>query len=340
MSKKSFSPRIVLYGIGLVGQVLARLAVDKGWTIVAAYNRAGDKVGQDLGQLAGLGRDLGVVVQDSEAADYSDLDADVALIAATDRLEINLPAYERFFKAGLNVLCHGTEAYNPKWVDPKMADHIDDLAKQHGVTFTGGGIWDMTRLWSGILVAGPCVEIESLLHTSNTEIARQGVQYFPMMGVGMTVEEYDEKVGRDAGPMGGLFHIPGATVLDELGYTVTGHEVRREPIVWDEPIYVEPLQRELAPGTCLGTRLIVDVDSEEGVRAHCEIEYRVFKENEVEEMRWVVKGKPGMEIRIVREDSGMASASSLFNRIPDVIAAEPGLVELTRLGPERPSALL
>ena len=49
-------PRIVIYGISQFGQYVARFAVQKGWPIVAAFNRAGAKVGQDLGRLAGLSR--------------------------------------------------------------------------------------------------------------------------------------------------------------------------------------------------------------------------------------------------------------------------------------------
>jgi 4-hydroxy-tetrahydrodipicolinate reductase len=339
-NQSGLSPRIAIYGTGFVGQALTRLCVKKDWEIVAAYNRAGQKVGQDLGRLAGLDRDLGVRVQDSETADYANLDADIALIASTDRLKINFPVYERFFKAGVNVLCHGGESYNPKWANKEIASKIDRLAKQHGVTFTGSGLWDMTRLWAGIIVAGPCVEIESLIHTSETEVARQGLHLIPIAGIGMTVEQYDEEVGREAGPFSGIFHILCITVLEALGYTISNYKVSQEPILWDEPVYCEQLKQELAPGTVLGTRLNVNVNSQEGVSANARLEYRVFKEGETEEMRWKVNGTPGMEIRVIREDSGIASASSLFNRIPDVIAAEPGLVELVRYRPELPSDLL
>lgn len=41
-------PRIVIYGPGMYGQHIVRFAVEKGWPIVAAFNRAGDKVGKDL----------------------------------------------------------------------------------------------------------------------------------------------------------------------------------------------------------------------------------------------------------------------------------------------------
>ena len=67
------APRIAIYGLGQYGQMIARLAADRGWPIVAAFNRAGPKGGQDLGQVAGLGRDLGVIVQDCESGDYGRL---------------------------------------------------------------------------------------------------------------------------------------------------------------------------------------------------------------------------------------------------------------------------
>ena len=59
------APRIAIYGVGQYGSLIARLAIAKGWPVVAAFNRAGPKVGQDLGRVAGLGRDLGVIIQDS-----------------------------------------------------------------------------------------------------------------------------------------------------------------------------------------------------------------------------------------------------------------------------------
>ena len=44
-------------GYFLIVWDIVRFAADKGWPIVAAFNRAGAKVGRDIGRLAGLGRD-------------------------------------------------------------------------------------------------------------------------------------------------------------------------------------------------------------------------------------------------------------------------------------------
>ena len=56
-------PRMALYGVGQYGQHVVRIAAAKGWPIVAAYNRAGGKVGQDVGILAGLQSELGIKVE-------------------------------------------------------------------------------------------------------------------------------------------------------------------------------------------------------------------------------------------------------------------------------------
>ena len=335
-----FSPKLVIYGTGYVGQELTRLASRKGWEIVAAFNRKGDKVGQDIGRLAGLDKDLGVIVQDCDSADYDAINADVVLNASCDELDKNMPCYERFLSRGINILCHGAQAYNPFWSNKELAEKIDALAKQGGASFTGSGIWDMTRLWSGIIAAGPCVEINAIHHTTKTEALRAGLHWIPVIGVGMTVEEYKQTFGDEPGLFTNNLAIPSVTILQQYGYTITNVERRQEPIVLDENIFCPYQQKEIEAGLAIGTCYISEIETAEGVTASTRASYRVFREGEDEDMVWRVDGLPGMEVRVIREDSGVASASSLFNRIPDVMAAEPGIHTLMELGPEKPSTLL
>src|SRR5690606_33025882 len=123
------------------GSHIAKLALAKGWPIVAAFNRAGPKVGQDLGRVIGLGRDLGVVVQDCETGNFDRLDADIGIVTQFDLLRRNMDAYRRLMNAGLNVGCHGVQSYSPYSNDSEAAAQIDALASRNGVTFTGSGIW-------------------------------------------------------------------------------------------------------------------------------------------------------------------------------------------------------
>mgnify|MGYP007019891519 CR=1 FL=1 len=64
------APRSVLYGVGRYGQEFTRLAVRRGWPIVAAVNRAGAEVGRDFGEVCGLDLPLGLRVADCDGFDY------------------------------------------------------------------------------------------------------------------------------------------------------------------------------------------------------------------------------------------------------------------------------
>ena len=339
MKTPSISPRVAVYGLGFVGTQLAGFALDKGWQIVSAYNRDGAKVGQDLGTL--LGRDpIGLLVEDCEKADYSSLEADIAFVAVSDRLEVNLPSYERMMNAGVNILCHGAESCNPFRLHPEMAQRIQSLALANGVTFTGGGIWDMTRIWAGILSVGPNIHIDSMTHRSFTDIARQGVHLLEFCGGGLTLEEYESKgVAKQEG-LAGIATIPPLCVVDALGLNVVEVKENLEPIVWQQDHDSQWLQRCIPAGTVVGTRMNVEISTEEGVAVNSCLEYRDFKPDEQEKMSWKVAGEPSMEITVVREVSHMASASSLFNRVPDVLAAEPGIVELWKYQPLRSSMFI
>src|SRR3546814_1557093 len=94
--------------------------------------------------------------------------ADIAIVATTDRIAANFPAYERLLGAGLNVICHGGEAYFPAGADAAVADRIDVLARANGVTFTGTGIWDISRTWIALLLRSEehTSELQSLMRIS------------------------------------------------------------------------------------------------------------------------------------------------------------------------------
>lgn len=333
-------PRLVIYGTGQYGCAITRLAVAKGWTIVAAYNRAGTKVGQDLGRLAGLERDLGVVVEDCDTASYDDLDADLGIVTLSNLLSVNRDAHQRLLGAGLNVLCHGSESYYPQGCDPARAAELDALAKAKGVTFTGGGIWDMSRIWSGIVLLGPCTKIDSLYHSSITNVHSQVTSFAQaaFIGIGLSEGEFYQR-GLDRAPFGASYKTICEQVLVAVGYHITRSEVAIEPVIYDQPISNPWDGSEIPPGTAVGTRIGGTVFTDEGVTAAFNIELRLFFEGEEEHVFWSVAGTPRNELRNNRKDSDLTTAGCLFNRIPDVMKAPPGVVPVFQLGPLRCSAM-
>jgi len=330
-------PRVLIYGAGYYGMEAVRILVKKGWPIVAAVNRAGPKIGVDLGRLVGLNEDLGVVVQDCETADYSRMGADIALVVQTERLSVNFAAYQRLLGAGINVICHGSESYFPQGADPELAGKIDALAKSNAVTFTGTGIWDFSRIWAGLLIAGPCTALRSLTHRSltNAEVANE--RMMRAYGVDMTQAEFLERVTKVPGQLGELYKNIPAHVMHALGFTIKNVTEVREPVLSEHPVWCRTLNRFLEPGTTLGLRIIVCVETMEGPTASAHIELRLLSHDESEYMTWEVDGRPPSKIRIDRADGVHTSASCMVNRIPDVMAAPPGIRLISELGPLKPS---
>jgi 2,4-diaminopentanoate dehydrogenase len=282
-------------------------------------------------------------VQDCEAATYSGLDADIGVVTTTNLLRANLPAYERLLKAGLNVVCHGVESYYPYGNDPVVAERIDYVAREHNVTFTGSGIWDMSRIWSGIVVAGPCTQLRALNHRSVTCAENQsfGPDQLLQIGVGMSVDEFRERGLGTARSIAASYKTIPEHVLAALGYTITGSTSYVEPVVLDAPLESTFMGRVIPAGESIGSKVVGEVQTKEGVTGRAEIELRLAcTADEVDYMSWAVEGKPRARVRVERDDTSHATAACLFNRIPDVIAAPPGIVLVSELGPLTHTALL
>jgi 2,4-diaminopentanoate dehydrogenase len=333
-------PRIVIYGVGQYGAMIARLAVDKGWPIVAAFNRAGPKVGQDLGRVIGLKHDLGVVVQDCETGDYTALNADIGVVTHRDLLSANMHAYRCLMNAGLNIACHGVQSYLPQSNDPECAAEIETLAQKNGVTFTGGGIWDMSRIWSGILATGPCTELKSIRISSLTDPQGQtnSLQQIKQYCISDSVDMFYEK-GIDKNKAALAKKTIPEMVLRALGYTVLESTARIEPVVYDVPVKTRYVPEGFfEAGLCVGVRFVCETTTEEGVLGTGMIEQRMFLPDDVEHMYWEVEGAPRTRMRVERLDSAHATAGNLFNRIPDIIAARPGIVPVYEMGPLKTTA--
>ncbi len=321
---------VLIYGVGNVGQTVARLAAQRGWH-VRGVNRAGDKVGRDLGQLAGSPALAGRPIADAETSDLTSFDADIAVVAVHDRLAATFDIHCRLLEAGLNVICLGTESSYPAGVDPALARELDGRARATGVTFTGCGLWDSYRIATLNTLTGPCTELRGIHHRSVTDVNRFGPEVVRLTRVG----EDPDTVGDLAGPERSIYHVLLPQIVASLGLAIDRVEERLQPVVLDHPAACPALGRDIAPGLCAGLRTIIRVTTAEGVVAQAEIELRLTGNDEGEWMSWRVDGAPPAEMRLQGLDTGHATASSVVNRIPDVLAAPPGLVTCDRLAPMR-----
>jgi 4-hydroxy-tetrahydrodipicolinate reductase len=333
MSANRGQPKgVLIYGTGEVGQAVARLVLARGWPIAGAVNRAGAKVGRDLGELAGL-EPSGVIVEDAATANLRGCGADIAVLAVNDNLASNLPIHRRLLEAGLNVVCIGAESSYPEAVDAGMAGEIDSVAKANDVTLTGCGFWDTYRLWSMRVLAGPCTALRGLRHYGLTNANRYGAALAGALGIGG--DPAGDPAARAGGGGDSIYRVLMYQAVASLGLTVTGVRQRQEAVTSDQPLECVALGRVIAPGEVTGMRSVIEVDTREGVPAVAEIELRLTEPGEEESMGWIIDGDPPVEMRLSGIDTGHATVSSAVCRIPDVIAASPGLVTTDGMGPIR-----
>ena len=103
---------------------------------------------------------------------------------------------------------------------------------------------------------------------------------------------------------------------------------------------VESKYGRFEPGLVMGVRFRCRTTTQEGVTGTGLVDQRLFLPGDVEHMFWEADGTPRNRTRVERLDSAHATAGSLFNRIPDVIAARPGIVPVYELGPLKSTARL
>ena len=322
---------ILIFGAGNVGQTVARIAAGYGWP-VTAVNRTGDKVGRDLGALTGCSALTGSTVGDAEIIDVADVWADIAVVAINDRLEHNLPYHRRLLQAGLNVICVGAESSYPKDVSPQIAAELNSIALDNGVTFTGCGLWDTYRIWSLKTLTGPCSALRGLHHRSVTDADRFGPEVVKLAHIGEDPDTLDTE-GASARSIYRVFVVQ---VVESLGLTIDHVAEHQEPVILDEGVYCAALQQNIEAGKCVGLRTVISVHTREDVIARAEIDLRLTADAEDEWMSWSVDGDPPVAVRISGLDTGHATASSTVHRIPDVLAASPGLLTVDQLPPMQP----
>ena len=305
------SPRgIIIYGVGGVGQTVARIVHERQWPIVAALNRPGAKVGRELGEVASLAGPVGITVQDAGSARLGEFGANIAVLAVHDRLDDNLPIYRRLLEAGLNVICTGGETSYPRAVDPAIAAEIDAMAKANGVTLTGCGLWDTYRVWTVKALAGPCTALRGLHHRSVTDVNRFGPEVARLVKIGGDPADF----ARSAGGEKSIYRVFVQQVVESLGLTVEKVAERQEPVVFDEALPCSALDRDIAAGACAGSRSIIEVTTREKVIALAEVDLRLTRDGEGEWMSWTIDGDPPAEMRLQGLDTGHATASSVANR--------------------------
>lgn len=209
---------VVQIGLGPIGIGVAKLLAEKPeCRIVAAVDPAPDKAGRDLGELIGQPGVQGIRVAASlKEADLAG--AEVAVICTGSNLERVALQIREAVEKGLHVVSTNEELAFPYKRYPALSAELDNLARSHGVSIVGVGVNPgyVMDLLPTILTL-PTVRVDQIVVTRVVDAAGRRGPLQKKVGVGITPEEFNERVA------GGTIRHVGLTeslhiVADSLGW--------------------------------------------------------------------------------------------------------------------------
>jgi 4-hydroxy-tetrahydrodipicolinate reductase len=323
--------RVILFGIGAIGIRIATFALQKeGLEVVGAVEIAKDKVGKDLGAVLQIDKLVGVTVTDDPDALFSKVKADVVIHSTVSYLKLAYPQITKCVKAGVNVVSTCEELSYPYHKFPKLADEIDKLAKEHGVTVLGTGInpgYLMDTL--PITLTGPCLDVKSVKVTRMMYSGNRRSSYQKKIGTGLTTEAFNQMI-TDGEMTGHVGLIESACMIAEsLGWKLDDVvELPPEPVISEKE--TKTTYTIVKPGRVAGLRSVAH--GIKGGKKVITLEFVSHTNVEKPYDAVTIDGTPSIHQRIEGGVNGdIGTIAMIINSIPKVLNARPGLYTMKDL---------
>ena len=234
--------RIIQFGLGTIGSEIAKLILERGMEITGAVDTDPEKAGKDLGEVLGRER-LGVRVSHC-LDDVLSSDADIVVNSTISSLEKLEPDIVRVLEAKKNFISTCEELAYPLVHHPAIANRIDKLAKENGVTVLGTGVnpgFVMDRLV--LITAGVCKNIRKIKATRIVDTSKRRLPLQKKTGAGMTLDEFnknlEEKKVRHVGLLESL-----RIVADGLGIELDETKETTEPVIAERNVESQHMKVE------------------------------------------------------------------------------------------------
>jgi len=312
--------RVIVAGLGPVGQAIARLVVQRdNLQLVAAVDPHPDKAGQDVGHLSGLGRALGVVVSDR----LPRLPADVVIQATGSHLREVAAQLEEYLTAGYNVVSTCEELAFPAAWDAALSQRLDRLAKEHGVTVHGTGVNPGFVMDALVLCAsGGCQAVRSVKVTRVVDAAQRRLPLQQKIGAGLSPEEFVARAR--AGQLGHVgLEASCRLIAAGLGWPVESYHETIEPVVAQTELRSQFLT--VKPGQVAGQHQVATLASAGRPVIVMDLTMALQADNPRDQIE--MDSDPPVNMIVQGGYHGdRATAAVIVNSIPLVVKAAPGLL--------------
>jgi 4-hydroxy-tetrahydrodipicolinate reductase len=332
--------KMIQYGVGAMGSLMVKTALKrKGLRLVGAIDQ-GKRVGMDLGEAIGLDGKLGISISGDPQNLLRNTDADIVLHATVSFLDQIYPQIIMGVEAGMNFISITEELGYPWYRYPDLANKIDRLSRERGVTVLGTGINPGFTLDALVLhCTGLCDEVKRITARRISDSSPFGPNVLDRRGIGLSLEQWEKKVSENkiTGHIGSdqSMRMIAAGLGWNLDETV---EMPIEPIITEVTIKLP--YAKIEKGTVCGYNQKQYALMREEKVILFENEGRVYGEDEEHhtEESVHIEGNPEIKLAMPGLSGGISTASMAVNAIPQVMVSRPGLVSMKDL--PNPAALI
>ncbi len=323
--------RSIHYGIGPIGAEIARLAAGReGFQIAGAIDIDPAKRGRDLGEVIGMGRDLGVTVGDDAREVFAAARADVVLHTTGSSLVAVRPQLEEAIDAGLNVVSTCEELAYPAAQYPEIAADLDRRCRERGVTVLGTGVnpgFVMDAL--PLIMSGVCQEVTAVRCERVVDASGRREPLQRKIGSGLTPEEFQRLVDAKQVRHVGLYESV-VMLAEGLGWTLDEVTETTGPMIAEERVTTEFF--DVGPGRVtgvnqLGRGLI-------GGREVITLSLQMYLGAKEPRDAVRIEGVPPVDLVLRGGTHGdRATTAIVVNTARRVVEAPPGLITMKDLPP-------
>ena len=325
--------RLIQYGVGPIGASIVKLVLQKeGFEYVGAIDIDPNKTGKDLGEVAGVGKKLGVPISSDAKKVLRDTKADLVIHTTASFLKDIRQQIMDVIDAGLDMVSTSEELTFPFRKSPEMAKEIDDLAKRKGVTILATGVnpgFLMDTL--PLTLSGVCQDVKSVKVTRIMDASIRRLPFQKKIGAGMTVDEFNKAV---AGGRMGHIGLPEsiAMIAAGVGWKLDDIQQTIEPKVADKPLTTQYLSvnkgqvaglHQVGKGIMNGKEVIT-------------LDFWAYVGAPENRDSTLIEGTPNVDLTIKGGVHGdLATAAMVVNSIANTINGQPGLMTMKDLAMPR-----
>ncbi len=322
--------RVVQYGLGPIGQKATQYLVERPeLEIVGAIDIDPQKVGKDLGELAGLPK-LGVTITDDVESLLGKKDVDIVVLTTVSSLEKIKEQITGILQYGVNIVSTCEELSYPWGTKPEIAQEIDKLAQEKEVSVLGTGVnpgflMDLLPL----IMTGVCRHVKNITVERIQDAKFRRIPFQKKIGAGLTVAEFQGRV-----KAGSIRHV-GLTesmhmVAAKMGWKYEKTEDLINPVIAQEEVKTDSMT--IPAGDVLGVEQIgrCYVEGEPLIT----LKFRAAIGEPESKDRVIIEGAPDIDMVVKDGVNGdIATCAMIVNAIPAVIGGRPGLRTMADIEP-------